>query len=195
MNFRLGFIALSVFFVGCVANVKKEYVPMAGASPSMPKQQALAQCGFQAEQIAQQRYQQELATFNQRSQQTQTLFNTRTSTTANCFNTGGLNFNCNATSYDNSVTNQLLGQVAAGRPPIYLGARSSDVEACMRGMGFAYVEVQPQQVQQITMLSSGQRSANNNVVTRLSAASSKEENDTSYVVSTYNCQGLGCSRG
>jgi hypothetical protein len=140
-------IVLLAFLAGCVANVKKEYVPMVGASPIL-KEQALAQCDIQAEQIAQQRYQQELATYNQRSQQVQPLFNTTTTTTANCYNTGGSNFNCTATSHDNSGMNQLLVQVAAGRAPQYLGARNSDIERCMRGMGYVLVEIKPLPVRQ-----------------------------------------------
>lgn len=138
---RLLLVALSSLTL--IACVKKEYVVMQGASPSIPREQALANCESQAEQIARQQYQQELADYNQRLQKYEQQFTamTPTNNSMDCRATGFNRFSCDSTSYNNTGMAMLNAQVAAGSQPIYLGARNYDIERCMRGMGFVAVEV------------------------------------------------------
>lgn len=149
---RLLLIAISsLALAACVPSVKKEYVVMPGATPSMLKDQALAQCETQAEQIAMQQYQQELASYNQRLSQMQSYTSNDNLMPKNtqCIMTGFNTLNCNTYDYGAGLEsgNQAFARgFAMTGTPSYSGASSRQIERCMKGMGFVLVEVQEPEV-------------------------------------------------
>ena len=152
---RLVLITSSLLLVACKPGVKKEYIVMPGATPNMLKEQALARCETQAEQIAMQDYQRRLAAFNQKLETLKSYSNNSylSPTNTTCTQTGFNTFNCNSYNYGNlAPTNNAFAQGYAMSPPTYSGASRSQIERCMKGMGFILVEIEEPQPETLSRL-------------------------------------------